>query len=166
MGRRGPKPKSPRTDYQQNEVYAWEDQFLGAKNATSPEGYFRGVLRAICKAYRVPRPVIRAMPKGKFYQDAAALCWADNGALYFRRGYRSVLTLCHELSHWVLDHYGYPDIGHHGPRFVGVYLYMLQGAQVMPLNVGIASAKHFGLDFRDPYEECSPERLKRYLQED
>lgn len=164
MGKRGPKPKSPRRDYQRNEVYDWEDQFYTSKYSTADPGHFRNILRSISKAYGVPIPKIKAMPGGKFYSDAAAVCDAPRGYLYIRRGYRSILILCHEMAHWVLDHYGYPDIGHHGPRFVGVYLWLLASAQVIPLEVSKASATSFGLDYRDPVEECSPDKLKRYLE--
>lgn len=164
MGLRGPKPRSPRTDYQQMEVYAWEDQFFSAKMSTAPERHFRGILRDICDSYDVPRPKVRAMPKGAEYSDTAAFCWAEAGALYFRRGYRSILILCHEMAHWILDHYGYPDIGHHGPRFMGIYLYLLAEAQVLPLAMSVPAAKAAGLEFRDPVSECAPGKLQRYLE--
>lgn len=157
------RAKSPRSDSQREEVYEWEHQFFSSRYCTSPDRWFRRTLREICRRYKVPVPKIEVLPRIKSLDGVAGLCWHEKKTLYFREGYRSVMMLCHELAHWVLDCYGYGDVGCHGPKFMGVYLWMLSASYTMPLYMTVPSARAAGLKFRDPHS-CAPGKLKRYLE--
>jgi hypothetical protein len=63
-----------------------------------------------------------------------------------------------------MDSYGYGDIGAHGPKWLGVYLWMLEAACVMPVSLSTYSCRKAGLRFRDPKRECAPGKLKKYLK--
>jgi hypothetical protein len=158
------KPRrSPASDYQREEVYDWEKLFHSVKCNTADTAWFDKNLAVFCRRYKVKPPkVIKRMPKK--WEHCAGVCYYKQGTIHFAKGYQSMLVMCHEMAHWVLDSYGYGDIGPHGPRFMGVYLWMLSAAHVMPLDVGKYSARKAGLKFRDPERECAPGQLKKYLK--
>jgi hypothetical protein len=154
--------KSPAFDSQREEAYDWERKFYSTKHNTADARWFKDTLIALCKRYRVKPPKIAGMPR-KWSHCAGVEDYAK-GTIHFAKGYTSIMVLCHEMAHWVLDSYGYGDWGAHGPRWLGVYLWMLEAAYVMPLDVTKASARKAGLKFRDPLKECAPGKLKKYLK--
>jgi hypothetical protein len=156
------RPKSPYTDPQREEVYSWESTLHSVRWNTADKEWFDKTMKALCKRYKVKVPDIRPMPEK--WQDAAGVCHYSKGRIHFASGYKSIMVLCHELAHWVMDSYGYGDVGAHGPKWLGVYLFMLNASYVMPLDVLKYSARKAGLKFRDPLKECAPGKLKKYLK--
>lgn len=163
MGRR----KSPGTDPQREEVYRWEEGFASIHRNTADREWFEGLVTFFCRRYRVKAPKVSSRVPKRFQTEdriTAAVCHWKAGKIYFDRRFMSSAVLCHELAHWVCDSYGYGDVGAHGPKWLGVYLWMLGKAAVLPLDLATHSARKAGLKFRDPKRECAPGKLKRYLK--
>jgi hypothetical protein len=157
------KRRSPAHDYQREEVYDWEKYHHSIKWSTADPDWFDKTIKVFCRRYKVDPPrVIKRMPKK--WAQCAGVCYYKQGTIHFAKGYQSMMVLCHEMAHWVCDSYGYGDTGAHGPRWLGVYLWMLSAAYVLPLDVAKYSARKAGLKFRDPEKECAPGKLKRYLK--
>lgn len=155
--------KSPAFDSQREEVYKWEQSFNASWVNTAPPKLFDKTIREFCEWYGVKAPkVLRTMPpKWKLY---AGVSDQRNGKLYFDKNYASIMVLCHEMAHWIMDDYGYGDWGAHGPRWLGLYMYLLVSAHVMPMTVLKFAVSEAGLKYRDPIKECGPGKLKRYLK--
>jgi hypothetical protein len=156
------RAKSPAYDKQREEAYDWERQFYSVKCNTAAPKWFRQALKESCARYKIKPPKLCGMPRK--WSACAGVCDYQNGKIHFAKGYESILVLCHELAHWILDSYGYGDWGAHGPRWLGVYLWLLDSCLVLPLSLTEYSARKAGLRFRDPVKECAPGKLQRYLK--
>ena len=148
---------SPKYDPQREEAYAWENKFLAIKASPVDELRFRRVMRDICERYKVPVPKLKTIRSKKY----AAFCDIENDRLEFVPQYRSIMILCHELAHWIVYHYGYKHV-YHGPRWLGVYLYLLDATYTLPLDASLPSVRKAKLKFRNPCRESSPSTLKHF----
>lgn len=147
---------SPQFDFQREEVYRWESNFEATKRAVLSEKDFKTLTQIVCRAYGVKRPFMGIMKS----KTDAAHCY-DSGEIYFDKDFRSAWIVLHELAHYILNEYGYIR-DHHSPRWLGLFLFILDTFSVVPLNATVPSARQSNLKFRRP-ALCSPLRLTRYL---
>lgn len=150
--------KSPQYDFQREEVYKWELQFSTLKCSVLAPKDFRTIVNMVCKRYKVKRPRIGTM-RSKLY---AAQC-SSLGVIEFDKKFRSAFVLVHELAHYVLDQYGHHRNYHH-PRWLGLFLALLDMTRTVPLTASVPSARKRNLKFRSP-ALCVPQRLGRYLSD-
>lgn len=148
--------KSPKYDFQREEVYAWEYNFSTLKCSVLSPKDFKTIVNLVCTRYKVKRPTIGTM-KSKMY---AAQCY-PSGYIEFDKKFRSAFVLVHELAHYVLDQYGHHRNFHH-PRWLGLFLLLLDITRTIPLTASVPSARKMNLKFRSP-ALCVPQRLGRYL---
>jgi hypothetical protein len=137
------------TDPQAHLIYSMEREFIGScLNAHSPHSHLRDVAHHACKKWKVDTPVIKLIAEhnrifGQCHTNRIDLnmyCHGDN-----------LLTLLHELAHWIA--YQKYDDHCHGPRFVGIYRWLLDQYKLLPARAFDAIAVYYeGL----AYEEISP----------
>lgn len=122
----------------------------------------RRVIRHVCRKYKIPQPRLKRWSKDLTKARFLAACW--DGGIGFDPQHRTLKVLAHELAHWVCDEYGYYErTSWHGPRWLGIYLWIMDYTRVMPLSASVPSARKAGLKFRRT-SECAPGKLKRYLE--
>lgn len=156
------KRKSPLSDPQREAVYQWERGFEGTCHASSSSSkYLLACAKRMARFYKVKTPSLI------FHDPLNVECagWTnEDGVICLKvSGHgRNLPTLVHEMAHYIMVAKGYPNT--HGPRWLGVYLWLMNRSALMPLNASVPSAKAAGLRFRDPVKHCAPDTLPRYLQ--
>lgn len=157
--------RSPASDHQRELVYKWENGFQGASEAVKLPVYdLRYIIKRSCTLYKIPAPTVRFMHVPGRVEWAAR---ANGDAIQFNSTSilsRNRQTAIHEVAHHIAFNYEHFH-NHHGPVWMGVYLWLLDRWQVIPLDASMPSAKALGIKFRDPIKECAPGKLKRYLSE-
>jgi len=126
-------------DYQRKRVYAWENAVVGPRCPTTVpycngQTYIDGVWLAN-GWLRAPRVV----PLSK--QATATMAKANHGQVYLPR-HRALpaWVLLHELSHSLTD-------DAHGPRFVGIYLSLLERVEGLSRLMLMYSLKDARVDY-------------------
>ena len=148
--------KSPQYDFQREEVYRWEQKFQSLQTSPLPVKAFRRMARKICQHYGLRTPFIGSLR----HKNYAALTY-ESGDVYFCSAYRGGWLLCHEFAHYVLNEYGYRR-EFHGQRWLGLFIYLLDVCELVPLCASVPSARAAGLKFRRP-ATCAPGRLRSFL---
>lgn len=140
-------------------MYAWEQGFWGGyTDAPCPVSKLRRWAKKVAKEYQIPAPKLSFH---RTEEQWAGLADDVNIRLNTEWHGRCTFVLLHELAHYICFQYGHMW-NPHGPRFLGVYLWLLDECRLVPLSASIPSARAAGLKFRDPLKSC-PKTLKRYL---
>jgi hypothetical protein len=153
--------RSPQSDFQQYEVYAWEDSFTKWAGNRATEQELRKALVRAARLYRVPVPELRFYRRdgNAKYKIASSLYEPDLHRIYIRPRHRRLNVLLHEAAHaivdWLLGPYSRAA---HGKAWLGVYLELLAHFKVMPRAVLEYSAKLAGLKWS---RRVSPKRIRR-----
>lgn len=153
--------KSPHSDFQQCEVYAWEDSFtVWAGSRATPKELRRALVKA-ARLYRVPVPELlfyRHNGNAR-YKIASSLYEPEFHRIRLRPRHRRLNVVLHEAAHgitdWLLGPYSRAA---HGKAWLGVYIELLARFKVMPRAALEFSAKQAGLKWS---RRCSPGRIRR-----
>ncbi len=140
--------KSPKCDPQREKVYRWENGFGAVRTGDMGTRKFYSLLRTVSEDYGVVKP--RAAGMHKCWKAWAAACLTEEKLLCFDKGFCTAHILLHELAHYILDQYGFGSLPEHGPKWLGLYLYLLGRYKALPLSASIPSARAYGLKFEDP----------------
>jgi hypothetical protein len=141
-------------DTQRARVYAWEGQWSdwNACNLTLKEA--RDVVHWACKKYGV-RPA-----RVKQHSDRA-YSFSQDGLISFRLDHKNTAIALHEAAHHIADViFEESRIDDHGPEWLGIYLWLLEGARVAPRIALHSSALAKKLRWV-PTWTVSPKRLRR-----
>lgn len=105
------------------------------------------VLNHACRYYRIKPPKLRS------YNDPSDRCFGysesdivdgvrTNPHIFLNTGFhgKNMFTLLHELAHYITD---YTWVGHsgHGPKFVGVFMHLLDKYRIVPSDAFRTVAK-------------------------
>jgi hypothetical protein len=127
-----PKVKS---DPQRHLVYQAERDLLGpCIESVTATDTLEAVITHACNKYRIRRPKLKVGNLGK---GAYGWCTDEEICLNSNHHGANLLTLLHELAHWVVDEvieYADDIEGVHGPEFVSFYMHLLEGYKVMPMK--------------------------------
>ena len=99
----------------------------------------RVILNHACRYYRI------APPKLRIYNDPDEHCFGysesdigegfvrSNPHIFLNAGFhgKNMFTMLHELAHYIAD---YTWVGHggHGPKFVGIFMHLLDKYKIVP----------------------------------
>jgi hypothetical protein len=137
------KGKDARGDPQVERVYAWEHSFTdwGRTSATLDE--CRTLLRQACDAYDVDVPALKTRSGTYCYYDPST------HTIALLRHTVNRAALLHEVAHHIVGDTA-PTAQDHGPTFLGIYMTLLEQAEIAPRSALHASARAAGLTWRKP----------------
>lgn len=127
-------------------VYAWEDTWPQSRFNLLTFKQCRALVGLICKAYKVPSPRLKQHHRRSMsWVIPADGLMSIQGGAHGEKGGRNLMTVCHEMAHWVLwqKHGERPQ--DHGPVFQSIYLSLCVKAGVAPRIALEASARFGGL---------------------
>jgi hypothetical protein len=132
-------------DYQKSRVYAWEDAVIDCRSCRHIK--FEDAQRCVdgiflCEQI-VGSPVITKMPK-QARRIRATGCREE---IKFSEAGDKAWVLLHELSHTLTD-------DGHGPKFMGVYLKLLDKYEGMPLALTMYSLQQHKIDYDLSAQPC------------
>jgi hypothetical protein len=128
-------------DKQRKRLYGWEDQFgaFGKRSETRAE--IRKLINRASRRYSIDPPAVRFVSKENS-PSLTVTTYYDSAAHVIQMGYRScnAAISMHEVAHAVIAEY-HETAQDHGPEFLGVYLDLLEWANVAPRSALHASAR-------------------------
>jgi hypothetical protein len=144
-------------DRDTKKVYAWEDKWThwnlpGFKTKTA---HARRWIAWACDKWGVPMPVVTRLGAN------AKTSWSMGSPEIGHRielapHHNNFAVALHEAAH-VIDDYVGDDDASHNPRWLGIYLWLLEHSDIYPKGTVTASAKAAGLKWL----KVSPTRYKR-----
>lgn len=145
-------------DPQQLKVYDWEDKFVHSRIEAMSIGSARWWVRWACKQYKVKPPIVSARPDYK--HDFSFYRTLDHRVALLKR-HRNIWASFHEAAHaiaWTL-------LGDftHGPKWLGIYMWLLSTAGIAPLSALKASAKEAGLRWSH-MGNIAPNKIRKRLR--
>lgn len=137
--------RSPKSDPQREEVYAWEKK-CGALWYLHGMSYKDAahLLARMCKRYGVPAPRLKSVEDVPY----TAAAWGDLLVEVNRKRARpTALLMAHEAAHVICHANGEfgPD---HGPVWLGLYIDLLDHFKILPRCMTEPSARKAGLKFK------------------
>lgn len=137
--------RSPKYDPQREEVYRWEKKCAGIwythKMTNADAKLF---IKAMCERYGVPPPRFKSVEDAPW----AAAAHGDVLIEFNRSKIKPTgLMVAHESAHIIHHACGYDDAPH-GPRWLGIYIDLLDYFQLIPRCMTEPSARKAGLKFK------------------
>jgi hypothetical protein len=132
-------------DSQQKRVYLWEDSFRSFVERTATRRDIRKLIRDACSRYGVDAPAVQFKSRagGKRMRLSSDYDPSQHSITIGFTDCNHAIA-CHEAAHAITDDLQ-EGVQDHGPEFLGVYLDLLEWANVAPRSALHASAKASGL---------------------
>lgn len=130
-------------------VYDWEDDWTQWNYNSLTLAGCRELIRTAAAKYDLPPPTVKQ-------HNVRSLSWCiptrNQISLQARgpdnRGGKNAATALHEAAHYIAWHYFGNRIDDHGPTWLGIYLWLLEAAEVAPPLALHATARARGLRWR------------------
>ena len=135
-------------DPQITALYNWEGSNGWDSNRTSFKKARAAILSA-CRHFWVEPPEIRL-------HKTRSLPWSKPGQMLIslqRDRYLNIPIALHEATHHIVFHLFGDKPQDHGPTFLGIYLHLLERAKVKTRANLRASARAYGLKWREDIKE-------------
>lgn len=144
-------------DPQQQRVYAWETDFADWNRETLTLQECRAVVAWACSKYGVKTPTV-GQHTGKNWSYAIE----RGGRVYvsFMHEQKNPAVALHEAAHVIADAIFGTTAQAHGPEWLGIYLWLLEGYRLVPRSALWASARAKRLRWTATWT-MSPKRLRR-----
>jgi hypothetical protein len=128
-------------DPQQQRVYRWEDSFRSFVERTATRADLRKLIKKACSLYGVDAPAVqfRSRASGKRMRLSSDYDPSQHSITIGFTDCNHAIAL-HETAHAIIDE-KYEQVEDHGPEFLGVYLDLLEWANVAPRSALHASAR-------------------------
>lgn len=137
-------------DPQKDALYEWEDSFWGWNRNLVSLAECRRYVETACAYYRVRPPKVTQ-------HHVCSISWSipSESVISLQakgskpgKGGRNIPTALHEAAHHIVYWTFGERVQDHGPTFLGVYLWLLEKADVAPAAALWGSAKGKGLRWR------------------
>ncbi len=136
-------------DPHRNAVYQWEASWPEWNRNLIGLPACRKLVWAVCDHHKVPRPTVVEHSGGSYaWSMPAHNRISIQGGEHLQRGSRNVPTALHEAAHHIAWHKYGEKIQDHGPTFLGLYMDLLERAQVAPRVALEATARSHQLKWR------------------
>lgn len=136
-------------DPQKARLYAWEDSFWGWNYNLVKLGKCREVIRFAANLYGIKPPSVRSHHKISMswsIPQSREISLQSKGSIPGKGGL-NYPTALHEVTHQIIwDYYG-KAVQDHGPEFVGVYLWLLAQAGIVPYEALTESLDQAGIRY-------------------
>lgn len=128
---RAPKLKpDQKFDPQRRRCYHMERRFDGLTIVcVTPRKHLEDIIKHACNKHKVPRPKLIV---GRSRKKLLGYCSDEHIWLNASFYGKNIVTLLHELSHWIVEHQ-FEDYHDHGPEFMCIYGQMLDAYRILPL---------------------------------
>ncbi len=143
------KCKSPTTDFQQCEAYAWEDSWTIWAGQNESKQHICKLIYRSAKLYRIPLPEVRFLKS-----DKRGKRWLPSSydpslhRISLRPRHMRANVAVHEVAHAIVDYIMGPfSKAGHGKAWLGVYMELLAKWKFMSMDDLKASATRAGLKF-------------------
>ncbi len=143
------KGKSPKDDTQRHRVYSMERTLVGEIIGSKTDmEVLENVVRHACREWRCDLPCWGKEPRARVYgstTDTEIRLNPDFDG-------QTMGVMLHELAHWITDRV-FPEATDHGPDFCGVYRYLLDRYNVLPVYCFDVLAAHWDVEHNvvDPH---------------
>jgi hypothetical protein len=134
-------------------VYAWEGEWSDWNSEALTLHETREVVRWACRKYGVEVARVKQ-------HHTRAYTFSQDGVISFRHDHKNTAIALHEAAHHIADVIWGDSIEDHAPEWLGVYLWLLEGARVAPRVALHASARAKRLRWVQTWA-VSPKRLRR-----
>lgn len=154
--------RSPKSDFQQYEAYAWEDSFTKWAGAGLKDKELRRALVRACRLYRVPVPRLQLLTRDNNKKKVLASVYDPNThEIRLRPRHRRLNVLLHEAAHGIVDWlFGNTGGGAaHGPVWLGVYIELLVRFKIAPRDMLEFAARQAGLKFS---KHCATGAIRKH----
>lgn len=151
LGRTTPSRVSK--DPQCKAVYAWETEWADWNRGTCTLTEMREIVHWACGKYGLTPPAVKQHHTGEYSYSQGPL-------ISFNLTHKNPAIALHESAHYICDQIFGPDLAHHCPEWMAVYLWLLEGWRLAPRKALHASAKARGIRWLATWL-VSPKRLKR-----
>lgn len=158
-------------DPQQQAVYKWESEWKAWNRSTATLTELREAIRWACRLYRIKKfPRVKVHDGGEY-----SFCFEAPGKPAIisvqRKWQMNSAVALHEVSHYICDEifpgvpvkgkkYPQPVVQDHGIEWLGIFMALLQEANVIPTLALHATAKAHGLKWVS-YADIGPKAFKR-----
>lgn len=141
-------------DPQREKEYAWEDEFIICRRRLFRTiNQARAWIKWACEQYKVPVPVVVEQRDNRDYS-----CYRpDRHRIQLLKRHWNPWAALHEAAH-AICHHKWGILGH-GPKFLGVLIWLLKENAIAPQSALTASAKAAGLRFTQ-IGRVAPDHLK------
>lgn len=157
-------------DKQVRRVYKWEDEWLHMRFASGHHRSLKRLATDAAKMYRV-KPVKMVFARNQKNKKGERLpsglrYLTESGKLIdivIRPEHANPAIVLHEVAHSIVHQvFGYPNeaIEHHGPEWLGVYMYLLASVEFAPYKALEVTAKEHGLKWA-PLEKVRPHKIRK-----
>lgn len=149
-------------DPQKALLYAWEDSFWGWNYNLVKLGKCREVIRFAANMYGIKPPSVRSHRKVSMswsIPQSREISLQSKGSIPGKGGL-NYPTALHEVTHQIIwDYYG-TTVQDHGPEFVGVYMWLLSQAGIVPYEALTASLDAAGIAYQPRCPEAMPSKIE------
>ena len=127
-------------DPQAEKAYDWEASFAHSTvKGFAKIHQARRWIRWACKKYKVPPPIVIEQLKTRQFSAYRPY----DHRIWIHHKHSNIWTALHEAAHAISRHLF--DDGTHGPKWLGIYIYLLSTAGIAPYVALSKSAKAMGL---------------------
>lgn len=149
-----------RSDPQQSKAYAWENSFTKHNRLLSQREMWKLVKQA-CRLYRVPMVHMRFPNKNTYAGKTLPSQYDPNEhSITVRPRHMTIDVALHESAHAICDWVLGWQHAAHGPRWVSIYMVLLDRFKVMPVVGAKAMARKHGLKWA-PLYKVAPKNIRR-----
>lgn len=143
-------------DPQKKRVYAWENSWFDWNRCNLTLTECRAVVSWACELYGLKTPRVT-----QHVDRSYSFCTSGpKPHISFRADQKNASVALHEAAHLICDTIFGPDLDDHCPQWMGIYLWLLEGARIAPRTALHASAKARRIKWVQTWL-VSPKRLGR-----
>lgn len=143
-------------DPQKKRVYVWENEWFDWCRGNLNLSECRAVVKWACDLYGLKTPRV-AQHDDRSY----SYCQMDPKPLInFRSDQKNASVALHEAAHYICDTIFGGDLEDHSPQWMGIFLWLLEGARIAPRTALHASARAKKIKWVQTWL-VSPKRLGR-----
>lgn len=159
-----PKPaKAVKSDPQRSRFYKMEREFVGSSiyHKVSRDD-LESIMRHACAYYKIRAPKLVVYNDKDDRRFGESVSYSIDGGpdfghtLRLNRGFHgaNVVTLMHELAHYIVDA-TYENHHGHGKKFCGVYMHLLDKYRVLPAVAFRALAKKWRIEIAGKFKPAA-----------
>lgn len=113
-------------DIQESKVYKWEEKWRDWNRETASLKELRELIHWACKKYGLKPPAVKQ-------HQGTAYSYSLGNVISFRRDQKNPAIALHETAHFICDKiFTEENLEDHSPEWLGIYMWLLEGARVAP----------------------------------
>ena len=139
-------PYDPKDPHCQR-IYDWEDSWPEWETETLTLPQARELVQLACQAYGLERPAVRQHKKGMAF--SITYTPPDGSFISLVPRHKNKAIVLHEAAHYITDRIFGCRCQTHGPKWQGVYFFLLAHADIAPRAALKASVRPFKIRWHE-----------------